>query len=158
VKQASSQRISVNLDKELKEMKEDKDMNVSELGFDDERESEVSINADQAIQQFAYHHVPKKSEGLLKHERALLGIKPHKEVKRNLQPLVIEIDEDELISNDSAVRKPSESKLQPNASNNKRRHLRIDSDDLAQVDAVEIQSVGGASEEEKNHWTRKEKG
>jgi hypothetical protein len=37
VKQASSQRISVNLDKELKDMKEEKEMNVSELGFEDER-------------------------------------------------------------------------------------------------------------------------
>lgn len=37
VKQSSSQRISVNLDKELKDMNEEKEMNVSELGFEDER-------------------------------------------------------------------------------------------------------------------------
>lgn len=85
----------------------------------------MSINADQAIQQFAYHHVPKKSEGLLKHEQALLGNKTQKEEKRNLQPLVIEIDEDELIHNDSAVRKPIESKLPPIVNKNKRGHLRI---------------------------------
>jgi hypothetical protein len=39
IKQASSQRISANLDKEFKELKNDKEMNVSELGFDDEHES-----------------------------------------------------------------------------------------------------------------------
>lgn len=66
-------------------------MNVSQLNFKDEedRESQHSINADQVIQQFTYHHVPKKSEGMIKQEQALLGIK---EEKRNLQPIVIEID------------------------------------------------------------------
>jgi hypothetical protein len=75
-------------------------MNISELGFEDERQSEISIDAEQAIQQFTYHHVPRKSDGLLNQEQALMGAhhkKEGKEKDRILQPLVIELDEDELI-------------------------------------------------------------
>lgn len=96
---------------------------------------------------------------MLKHEQALLGIKPQKEKeeKRNLQPLVIEIDEDELINADSFAKRLKEPKLPPVVNKKKRGHLRIESDDLAPVDAVEIKSIKNISEEDKNHWTRKEK-
>lgn len=67
---------------------------------------------------------------------------------------MIEIDEDELINNDSAVRKAIESKLPPIANNKKRGHLRVESDDLVPMDAIEIKSADKpAAEEDKNHWT-----
>jgi hypothetical protein len=38
---------------------------------------------------FTYHHVPRKTEGLLKQERELMGVK---EEKKEQKQIVIEID------------------------------------------------------------------
>lgn len=49
---------------------QDKDMNVSELNFDEDQDRQsdaVSMNADEAIKQFTYHFVSAKNEGLIKH-------------------------------------------------------------------------------------------
>lgn len=45
-------------------------MNISELNFKDEQQqlSETqSINVEEAMEQFTYHYVPKKTEGMIKH-------------------------------------------------------------------------------------------
>jgi hypothetical protein len=110
-------------------------MNVSELNFKDEEEQmsdAPSINVEEAMQQFTYHYVPKKTEAMIKLENAVLGIK---EEKKNAGPLVIEIDEDELLE---STNRPLESrpdsrmkrtKRIKDSSKEKRGNLRIDPDD-----------------------------
>ena len=47
-------------------------MMISELNFNDEDERASDgpeITAEEAIQLFTYHHVPKKTEGLIKQEK-----------------------------------------------------------------------------------------
>lgn len=98
-----------------------------------------SIDADQIIQQFAYHHVPKKSEGMIKQEQAMLGAnaKKAKEEKRNVEPMVIEIDEDELLQNDSEVRRPAASRYQTRRIKEKA-HLRIENEEQSELDVIDI--------------------
>lgn len=54
----SSRRIALN---EAEARHFDKELNISELNFNDEQSESRSINIDEAIQQFTYHHIPKKS-------------------------------------------------------------------------------------------------
>ena len=148
----------MRLDKELKDFKEDKDMNISELGFEDERQSEISIDAEQAIRQFTYHHVPRKSDGLIKQEQALMGARHKKEGKekeRILQPLVIELDEDELIQ-DEPARRSNEARAVKRSNEGPKRggQLRIESDDMPELEVIEVPSR--RSEDELNFWSRPE--
>lgn len=106
-------------------------MNISELDFKDEeqRESDApEITAEEAIQMFTYHHVPKKTEAMIKQERELMGLK---EENKEQKQIVIEIDEDQLI--DSGVRIDSRmsgrAKEKRIKSSQKRGHLRIDAED-----------------------------
>lgn len=72
----------------------EKEMNISELDFKDEEERESDapeITAEEAIQMFTYHHVPKKTEAMIKQERELMGLK---EENKEQKQIVIEIDED----------------------------------------------------------------
>jgi hypothetical protein len=53
-------------------------LNISELNLEDEEDQASDtpeITVEQAMQQFTYHMVPKKTEGLIKAENALMGIK-----------------------------------------------------------------------------------
>lgn len=56
-------------------------MNISELNFkdDEDRESDSpDLTAEEAIKMFTYHHIPKKTDAMLKQEKELLGIKDDK--------------------------------------------------------------------------------
>lgn len=131
----SSHKIGYSKHDEKEKQWKDKDMNVSELNFKDEEEQmsdAPSINVEEAMQQFTYHYVPKKTEAMIKHENAVLGIK---EEKKNTGPIVIEIDEDELLE---STNRPLESrpdsrmkrtKRIKDSSKEKRGNLRIDPDD-----------------------------
>ena len=67
-------------------------MNISELDFKDEQDRDSDapqITAQQAIQMFTYHHVPKKTQGLIKMEKELMGIKDDKKEQKQI---IIEVD------------------------------------------------------------------
>ena len=57
------------------------------------------MNAEELGKHISYYFVPKKTEGLIKHEKALIGEKEEMKPRINA-PIVIEIDEDELVVED----------------------------------------------------------
>lgn len=95
-----------------------------ELQFnqEDEEDSEPEINEEEIMNEFAYHMVPKKNEALIQAEKKVMEKNQErlggsanirkKKLKGSSIPLVIAIDEDELIDkNIEIIDKSKEDKL-----------------------------------------------
>jgi hypothetical protein len=93
-----------------------------QFNHEDEEDSEPEINEEEVMKEFAYHMVPKKNEALIHAEKKVmdknqerLGSSTNirkKKLKGSSTPLVIAIDEDELIDkNIEIIDKSKETKL-----------------------------------------------
>ena len=133
-------------------------MNISELNFDDEVESEGnSMNAEELGKHIAYHFVPKKTEGLIKHEKALIGEKEEPKPRVNV-PIVIEIDEDELMGEDERpVVSRASTRRKPQRERGGSNLLRMEEDPNEEVESIQVrrEELIESSEESSNYFTRR---